>query len=79
MFWLCRVHLLPEYKDLWAARGSCNPSFSTDNEESKLMYLVLESSTNKPVFSHCTCTVGYVLNSQLVEWLTLYLNLLFIS
>ena len=54
-----RIHQLPNHKDVWAVRGSCNPSFSTDNEESKVMYLVLETSTNKPVYSYCTCTVGY--------------------
>ncbi|XP_068762764.1 uncharacterized protein [Montipora capricornis] len=53
-----KIHLLPNHKDVWAVRGSCNPSFSTDNEESKVMYLVLESSTNKPVYSYCTCTAG---------------------
>lgn len=53
-----KVHLMPEYQKYWALRASCNPSFSTDSEESKLMYLVLERSTSKSVFSHCTCTVG---------------------
>lgn len=53
-----RVHLMPEYQKYWALRASCNPSFLTDSEESKLMYLVLERSTSKSVFSHCTCTVG---------------------
>ena len=56
-----RIHLLPNHQDVWAVRGSCNPSFSTDNEESKVMYLVLETSTNKPVYSYCTCTVGYAI------------------
>ncbi|KAK2557962.1 hypothetical protein P5673_019524 [Acropora cervicornis] len=53
-----KIHLLPNHKDIWAVRGSCNPSFSTDNEESKVMCLMLETSTNKPVYSYCTCTVG---------------------
>ena len=56
-----RIHLLPNHKDIWAVRGSCNPSFSTDIEESKVMYLVLETATNKPVYSYCTCTVGYAI------------------
>ncbi|XP_029179938.2 uncharacterized protein LOC114947454 [Acropora millepora] len=52
-----KIHLLANHKDIWVI-GSCNPSFSTDNEESKAMYLVLETSTNNPVYSYCTCTVG---------------------
>ncbi|XP_022799935.1 uncharacterized protein LOC111337829 [Stylophora pistillata] len=55
-----KIHLLPEYKKFWALRGNCNPSFSIDREESKLIYLVLQRSKSKPVFTYCTCTVGYV-------------------
>lgn len=53
-----KVHLLPDFPSLWALRGICNPSFSTDQEESKVMYVVLETQSSKPVFCQCTCTIG---------------------
>ena len=53
---------MPEYPHLWAIRGCCNPSFSTDAEETKTIYIVLEVCTSKPVYAHCTCTVGYVIS-----------------
>ncbi|XP_022799017.1 uncharacterized protein LOC111337053, partial [Stylophora pistillata] len=52
------VHLLPDFPNLWALRGICNPSFSTDQEESKVTYVVLETQSSKPVFCQCTCTIG---------------------
>ena len=68
MVLLFRINLLPEYKNLWAVRASCNPSFSTDNEEIKVLYLVLERSTSKPVYSYCTCTVGYVIIKKIISF-----------
>ena len=43
---------------LCAIRAFINPSFSTDADETKLAHIVLERSTAKPVFTHCTCTDG---------------------
>ncbi|XP_028410620.1 uncharacterized protein LOC114533310 [Dendronephthya gigantea] len=53
-----KVHSLPEYENMWVLRGCCNPSFSTDPEEMKTMYVVMHMETSKPLFAYCTCTVG---------------------
>lgn len=53
-----KVCSLPKYPTMWALRGCCNPSFSTDPEETKIVYIVLEKDTSKPVYAYCSCTVG---------------------
>ncbi|XP_028416033.1 uncharacterized protein LOC114539596 [Dendronephthya gigantea] len=53
-----KVHSLPEFENMWVLRGCCNPSFSTDPEEMKTMYVVMHMETSKPLFAYCTCTVG---------------------
>ena len=43
---------------LCAIQAAVNPSFSTDQDETKLVYIILQRSSAKPVYTHCTCTVG---------------------
>jgi len=50
---------------MWAIRGCCNPSLSTDPEETKIVYIVLEEHTSKPVYAYYSCTVGQVINDVL--------------
>ena len=57
-FFYYRVQVPPCDASLCAIRAFINPSFSTDADETKLAHIVLERSTAKPVFTHCTCTVG---------------------
>ena len=43
--------------DKLAVRASCNPSYSTEVDDEKLVHVVFDVNSNV-VFSHCTCTVG---------------------
>ena len=38
----------------------CGPKFSTESKETKIVYIVLEKDTSKPVYAYCSCTVGQV-------------------
>lgn len=54
----CRTQILSCDASLCAIQASVNPSFSSDPNETKLVYIILQRSSAKPVYTHCTCTVG---------------------
>lgn len=53
-----RTQIVPCDTRLCAIQAAVNPSFSTDQDETKLVYIILQRSSAKPVYTHCTCTVG---------------------
>ena len=53
-----RTQIVPCDTRLCAIRAAVNPSFSTDQDETKLVYIILQRSSAKPVYTQCTCTAG---------------------
>jgi len=39
-------------------RGRCNPSQSTNEDDVKLVHVILDNITGEPCGGYCTCTVG---------------------
>ena len=52
---------IAQYESFLIVKARCNPSQSTNADDVKCLYTVIDRNTGTPYGGYCTCTAGYIL------------------